>query len=546
MVVVVRAVEVRRHHADVVRAVLAVQKLAVLQTRDLGQRIGLVRLLERRGQQARLLHRLGRHARVDARRAEELQLLTAVLPGSVDDVHLEDHVIIHEVSQRALVGLDATDLRRREEDVLGTLLGKETLNGLLTRQVQLLVRTGDDVRVALTLQFANDGRTHHAAVSGYIDFCMLLHHKTFLLFYDALFEVLGQIRADLLIGPLDGHLRHIGIDHNLYQLLEARLHRVPAQLGLRLRRVAPEVHDIRRTVEILRDLNQHTTRGLVYALLVGTLAHELQLDAHVLEGQVAEFTHGVLHARGNNKILGFLVLQDQPHALDVILRIAPVAQRREVSEVEFVLLALGDTGRREGDLARHEGLAAAFRLVVEQDTRTAEHVVGLAVLLDDPVAVELRHGVGAVGVERGLFVLRNLLDLAVELRSRSLIDAAGLSQTAQAHGLKDTQHARGIDIGGELRRVERHLHVALSRKVIDLVGTHRADHLDDAHRVAEVGVVKVKMGFAFEMGDALAVIGRRAADRAVDIVPFRQQKFSQKRAVLARDSGDESSFHLPK
>lgn len=381
-------------------------------------------------------------------------------------------------------------------------------------------------------------------MSGYIDFCILLHHKTFLLFYDALFEVLGQVRADLLIGPLDSHLRHIGIDHNLYQLLEACLHRIPTQLGLRLRRVAPEVHYIRRAVEVLRDLDQHTARGLVYALLVGTLTHKLQLDAHVFEGQVAEFTHGVLHARGNDEILGFLVLQDQPHALDVILRIAPVAQRREISEIEFVLLALGDTGRREGDLARHEGLAAALRFVVEQNTRAAEHVVGFAVLLDNPIAVELRHGVGAVGVERGLLVLRHLLDLAVELRGRSLIDAAGLGQTAQAHGLKDTQNARGIDIGGELRRVERHLHMALCREVIDLVGTHLADHLDDAHRVAEIGVVKVEMGFAFEMGDALAVVGRRAANRTVDVIPFRQQKFSQKRAVLTRDSGDESSFHI--
>lgn len=133
----------------------------------------------------------------------------------------------------------------------------------------------------------------------------------------------------------------------------------------------------------------------------------------------------MLHAGGNDEILGLLVLQNQPHALDVILRIAPVAQRGEVSEVELVLLALGDTGRREGNLARHEGLAAALRLVVEQDARAAEHVVGLAVLLDNPVAVELCHGIGAVGVKRGLLVLRDLLHLAVELRGRSLIDAAG-------------------------------------------------------------------------------------------------------------------------
>lgn len=540
VVVVVRSVEVRRHHADIVRTVLAVQELAILQTRDLGQGISLVGLLQLRSQQARLLHRLGRHARVDARRAEELQLFAAVLPGSVDDVHLEDHVVVHEVGQGALVGLDTADLRRGKEDVFGTLLGKETLDGLLTRQIQLLVRTGNDVRVALTLQFANDGRTYHSTVSGHIDFCILLHHKAFLLIllYNTLLKILGQVHADLLVGTLHGHLRHIGIDHDLHQLLERGLRGVPAQLVLGLRGVAPKVHDIRRTVEILRHLNQNAARCLVDTLLVRTLANELQLDAHVFEGKIAKFPDRVLHTRGDHEILGLLVPQDQPHALDVILRITPVAQRREVAQVEFVLLALGNTGCGKGDLTRHEGLAAALRLVVEQDARAAEHVVGLAVLLDDPIAVEFGHGVGAVGVERGLLVLRDLLHLAVELRGRSLVDAAGLGQPAQANGLQDTQHARCIDVGGELRRIERNLHVALGRKVIDLVGTHRADHLDDAHRVAEIGVVQVEIRFSLQMGDTFAVVGRRTADRAVDVVPLLQQQFSQERAVLACNPSD--------
>ena len=147
-------------------------------------------------------------------------------------------------------------------------------------------------------------------------------------------------------------------------------------------------------------------------------------------------------------------------------------------------------------------------------------------------------------MERRLLVLRDLLDLAVELRGRGLIDAAGLRQTAQAHGFEDAQHARGIDIGGELRGVERHLHVALGCKVVDLVGAHLADDLNDAHRVAEIGIMEVEPGSAFEMGDPLAVVGRRAADRAVDVITLFQQEFRQERAVLARNPGDQSCFHI--
>ena len=66
VVVVVRPVEVRGHHRDVVSAVLAVKELAVLKPGDLRQGVGLVGLLQRAGQEAGLPHRLRGHAGVDA------------------------------------------------------------------------------------------------------------------------------------------------------------------------------------------------------------------------------------------------------------------------------------------------------------------------------------------------------------------------------------------------------------------------------------------------------------------------------------------------
>ena len=132
----------------------------------------------------------------------------------------------------------------------------------------------------------------------------------------------------------------------------------------------------------------------------------------------------------------------------------PQSQRRKVTQVEFVLLALSDTGGCEGDLARHEGFATTLRLMVEKNTRAAEHIVGFAVLLNDPISIELGYGIGAVGMERGFLVLRDLLHLAIKLRGRSLIDAAGLGKSALAYGLKNAQHARSIDVGRELRSIE--------------------------------------------------------------------------------------------
>jgi len=109
------------------------------------------------------------------------------------------------------------------------------------------------------------------------------------------------------------------------------------------------------------------------------------------------------------------VLQDQPHAFDVIPGIAPVAERGEVTEEEFLLFPLGDPRRGQGDLPGDEGFSAALGLVIEEDAGAAEHVVGFTVFLGDPEAILLGDGVGAIGMERGCLRLRHFLDLAVEL-----------------------------------------------------------------------------------------------------------------------------------
>ena len=177
VVVVVGAVEVCGHDRDIVRAVLAVEELAVFETADFGEGVSLVRLFQFGSQQAAFLHRLRGHARIDAGRAEELQLFAAVLPGGVDDVHLERHVEPHEISQRLLIGDDAADLGCGEEHVLGLFLGKEPFDILLTAEVKLLVGAGDDIAVALALQLTHDSAAHHAAVPGNVDFCIFVHHN---------------------------------------------------------------------------------------------------------------------------------------------------------------------------------------------------------------------------------------------------------------------------------------------------------------------------------------------------------------------------------
>lgn len=52
---------------------------------------------------------------------------------------------------------------------------------------------------------------------------------------------------------------------------------------------------------------------------------------------------------GNDEVFGGVVLQDEPHALDVVFGISPVASGIQIAQIQLVLEALGDAGSRQCD-----------------------------------------------------------------------------------------------------------------------------------------------------------------------------------------------------
>ena len=111
-------------------------------------------------------------------------------------------------------------------------------------------------------------------------------------------------------------------------------------------------------------------------------------------------------------------------------------------------------------------------------------------------------------MERSIFVLGHFLDLAKELGRGGLVEAACLGKSALTDALEQAQNACGDDVGRIFRRVKRHLHVTLCSKVVHLVGSYLIEYLDDAQRIAQIGIVEMKVRMAFEMSDALAEVHR--------------------------------------
>ena len=85
--------------------------------------------------------------------------------------------------------------------------------------------------------------------------------------------------------------------------------------------------------------------------------------------------------------------------------------------------------------------------------------------------------------------------------------------------------------------------MALRREIIDFVGTHQGDDLDETHGVAHVCIVKVKVRTPFEVSDAFAEIHGGASDGAMHLIAFLKKKLGEEGTVLSRDACDECFFH---
>ena len=81
-----------------------------------------------------------------------------------------------------------------------------------------------------------------------------------------------------------------------------------------------------------------------------------------------------------------------------------------------------------------------------------------------------------------------------------------ISQTRDAHSLKNTQDASGINISRKLRRVEAYLDVGLRSQVINFVRPYRADDFNERAGVTQIAVMQMELRMAFKVGYPFPII----------------------------------------
>ena len=97
----------------------------------------------------------------------------------MNDIHLERHVVVHEVCKRFLIRNNAADLRCREENILRLFLCKERLYSFLSCKVKFLVGSRDDVGITLSFELTHDRGAHHAAVACNVNLRVFGHRGLF-------------------------------------------------------------------------------------------------------------------------------------------------------------------------------------------------------------------------------------------------------------------------------------------------------------------------------------------------------------------------------
>ena len=168
--VVIRPVKIGGHHTDEVGSVLAIVRLAHLDACDFGHGIGFVCRLQVTGKEMAFFHGLWTLPGINARAAQKHELAHPVQVCAVNNMRLYRQIRVNKIRPLCVVGQYAPDLCGSQKHEIRFFLLKKGLNLFLPCQVQRIPLSRDNVLISDGLEFSDNRRSHHPAVTGDKDF----------------------------------------------------------------------------------------------------------------------------------------------------------------------------------------------------------------------------------------------------------------------------------------------------------------------------------------------------------------------------------------
>ena len=135
-----------------------------LDPRNLGNGIPFVRRLERRGEQFLFAHRLAGEFWIDARGPEEQKLFHAGLVATLNGIKRDREVFGDKFSGISVVGMNAADLPRGDDNHVGPGRRQKSFRLLLPFEIDLIAAGGDHITAACT-ETPHDRGADHPAVT---------------------------------------------------------------------------------------------------------------------------------------------------------------------------------------------------------------------------------------------------------------------------------------------------------------------------------------------------------------------------------------------
>ena len=171
--IIVRTIQVSRHHRYIVCAILQIEALTHLQSRNLSYGIRFVGIFQRGGEQHFLLHRLFRIPRIDTCTSQEQQLLHPVTEAFAYHVLLYLQIVVYKVSSVDRVRHYTAHMSGSQNHRIRFFLVEEFLHSHPVQQIQFLVSPSHKICISPLQKIVPDGRTHQSAVSCHIYFRVL-------------------------------------------------------------------------------------------------------------------------------------------------------------------------------------------------------------------------------------------------------------------------------------------------------------------------------------------------------------------------------------
>jgi hypothetical protein len=105
--------------------------------------------------------------------------------------------------------------------------------------------------------------------------------------------------------------------------------------------------------------------------------------------------------------------------------------------------------------------------MIEQNSITGIDSIGLAIVANNPIGIELRDRIGASWMKGCRLCLRGFDDFPIEFRRRRLVESRLLLKVQRPNDLEESERSQCVDICSVLRLSERGMNMRLGCEIVD-------------------------------------------------------------------------------